>query len=314
MQRRPLGRSGLSVVPFALGGNVFGWIADEPTSMALLDRFVDQGFDFIDTADVYSRWAPGNQGGESEPIIGRWLKRRGGRDRVVIVTKVGSDLGGERKGLSARWIAQAVEDSLRRPQTDHIDLDLSHWPDPEVGHAETLGADERLIEAGKVRAIGVSNVDAAQLEDALATSARHGLARYEVLQMHDNLVERAGYEGPPEELVTREGLGTMAYVALASGFLTDKYRSEADQSQSPRGEGIAKHLTPHGRAIPAALDDIAARHRATPAQVALAWLLARPSVTAPIASATSLVQLDELLAAGRVALDATDLAQLDATR
>lgn len=314
MQRRPLGRSGLSVVPFAFGGNVFGWTADEPTSMALLDRFVDQGFDFIDTADVYSRWAPGNQGGESETIIGRWLKRRGGRDRLVIVTKVGSDLGEGRKGLSSRWITQAVEGSLKRLQTDHIDLYLSHWPDPEASYEDTLGAYARLIEAGKVRAIGVSNVDAAQLEAALATSAALGVPRYEVLQMHYNLVERAGYEGPLEDLVVREGLGTMAYFALASGFLTGKYRSPADQAKSPRGEGMAKHLTPRGLAILAALDDIAARHRATPAQVALAWLLARPSVTAPIASATSLAQLDELLGAGRIALDAADLAQLDATR
>lgn len=295
MQRRSLGRSGLSVVPFALGGNVFGWTADEPSSMALLDRFVDQGFDFIDTADVYSRWAPGNQGGESETIIGRWLKRRGGRDRVVIATKLGSDLGGERKGLSARWIAQAVGDSLRRLQTDHIDLCLSHWPDPEVGHAETLDAYQRLIEPGTVRAMGVANVGARRLKDALATSARHGLPLYEVLQMHDNLVERAGYERPLEDLVTGEGLGTMACFALASGFLTGKYRSAADETKSPRGEGMTEHLTPWGRAILAALDDISARHRATPAQVALA-------------------EFDGLLAAGRVELDAADLAQLDATR
>jgi aryl-alcohol dehydrogenase-like predicted oxidoreductase len=313
MEKRRIGRSELVVAPLCFGGNVFGWTADEATSFALLDAFVAQGFDFIDTADVYSRWAPGNQGGESETIIGRWLKRSGKRDRVVIATKVGMEMGPDRKGLSRRWIRQSVEDSLRRLQTDRIDLYQAHRDDPETPLEETLGAFAELVREGKVRAIGASNYGAARLAEALATRARAGLPRYESLQPEYNLYDRAAYEGELETLCREHQLGVIPYYSLASGFLTGKYRSPADAGKSPRGEGIAaKYLNERGRRILAALDAAAARHGATPAQVALAWLIARPGITAPIASATSLAQLEELAGAVRLRLDPATIAELDA--
>jgi aryl-alcohol dehydrogenase-like predicted oxidoreductase len=312
MEKRRIGRSELVVAPLCFGGNVFGWTADEATSFALLDAFVAQGFDFIDTADVYSRWAPGNQGGESETIIGRWLKRSGKRDRVVIATKVGMEMGPDRKGLSRRWIRQSVEDSLRRLQTDRIDLYQAHRDDPETPLEETLGAFAELIREGKVRAIGASNYGAARLAEALATSARAGLPRYESLQPEYNLYDRAGYEGELETLCREHQLGVIPYYSLASGFLTGKYRSPADAGKSPRGQDIAaKYLNERGRRILAALDAAAARHGATPAQVALAWLIARPGITAPIASATSLAQLEELAGAVRLRLDPATIAEID---
>ena len=309
--RRRLGRTDLEVSPLCFGGNVFGWTADEATSMKLLDRFTEAGLNFIDTADGYSRWVAGHQGGESETIIGKWLKARGGRDKMVIATKVGADLGPGRKGRSAKWIAKAVEDSLRRLQTDHIDLYQAHFDDAETPFEETLAAFSALIRAGKVRAIGASNLTAARLKPALDVSATTGLPRYECLQPHYNLSERTKFEGPLEDLCVQYGLGVIPYYGLAGGFLTGKYRSRADLNQSPRGAGAAKYLNEQGLKILAALDEVAAGHAATTGQVALAWLMARPSITAPIASASNLDQLNELIASVRLELSAGDMEQLD---
>jgi aryl-alcohol dehydrogenase-like predicted oxidoreductase len=307
MEQRRLGRSDLMVSPLCLGGNVFGWTADEATSFKVLDRFVGAGLNFIDTADVYSAWAPGNSGGESETIIGNWLKARRNRDKVVIATKVGWE-----KGLSAAHIRTAVEDSLRRLQTDRIDLYQSHKDDPKTPLEDTLGAYAELMRAGKVRAIGASNYSAARLREALSVSARDGLPRYESLQPEYNLYERAGYETELEPLCRENGLGVICYYSLASGFLTGKYRSEADFGRSVRGQRMAKYLNERGRRILAALDEVAAQHRATPAQVALAWLIARPGLTAPIASATSVEQVDDLVAATRLSLDRASIERLTA--
>ena len=313
MQSRPLGRSGLTVAPLALGGNVFGWTADEAASFAVLDAFVDDGFNLIDTADVYSTWVPGHRGGESETMIGRWLKKSGKRNRVVLATKVGKDMGDGRIGLAPKYIKQAVDASLQRLQTDHIDLYQSHDDDANTPLEETLGAYAELIKAGKVRAIGASNFTAARLKEALATSARFDLPRYESLQPLYNLVERPAYEADLEPLCRAEGLGVINFYALASGFLTGKYRSEADAKKSPRGNGIVKkYLTPRGRRVLDALDAAAAGHKATPAQVALAWQIARPGITAPIASATSLAQWREIAGAARLQLDAGAIAAIDA--
>lgn len=311
-QLRELGRSGLQVAPIALGGNVFGWSADEKTSFALLDAFVEAGFNLIDTADVYPAWVPGNRGGESETIIGRWLKRSGKRQNVLIATKVGK--WAERPGLSADNINQAVEDSLRRLQIDTIDLYQAHEDDESVPLEETLGAFARLIAQGKVRAIGASNYSAARLREALQVSADYHLPRYETLQPEYNLYDRSGYETALEPLVCEQGLGVISYYALASGFLSGKYRTAGDASQSSaRGaKVVARYLNPRGLRILAALDDVAASHTATPAQVALAWLIARPGITAPIVSATGVAQLHEVLAAARLVLSAAQIAQLDA--
>ncbi|OOG40212.1 aldo/keto reductase [Rhodanobacter sp. C05] len=310
MQKRPLGKSSLSVAPLAFGGNVFGWSADEKRSFELLDAFVDAGGNLIDTADVYSARVPGNRGGESETIIGRWLKQSGKRDQVVIATKVAK--WAEHPGLSPVNILQAVDGSLQRLQTDHIDLYQAHEDDASVPLAETLGAFARLIEAGKVRVIGASNYGAARFADALAVSKQHGLPRYESMQPEYNLVSRDGYEKELEPLIRAENIGVISYYALASGFLTGKYRSEADLARSnARGGAVKKYLNPHGLQVLAALDAIAAAQHATPAQVALAWLIARPGITAPIASATSVEQLHELLGAVRLQLSHDEIAQLD---
>jgi aryl-alcohol dehydrogenase-like predicted oxidoreductase len=312
MQQRPLGRSGLNVAPLALGGNVFGWTADEAASFAVLDAFVDDGFNLIDTADVYSRWVPGHTGGESETLIGRWLQKSGKRHRVVLATKVGKDMGDGKVGLAPKYIRQAVDASLKRLQTDHIDLYQSHDDDTDTALEETLGAFAELIKAGKVRAIGASNYTAARLDAALKTSARLGLPRYECLQPLYNLVERPAYEAELEPLCRREQLGVINFYALASGFLTGKYRSEADAAKSPRGAGIVKkYLNERGRRVLDALDSAAAQHNATPAQVALAWQIARPGITAPIASATSVAQWREIAAAARLQLDAETIAAID---
>jgi aryl-alcohol dehydrogenase-like predicted oxidoreductase len=310
MQLRPLGRSPLAIAPLAFGGNVFGWSVDEKRAFELLDAFVDAGFNLIDTADVYPAWVPGNRGGESETIIGNWLRQSGKRDRVVIATKVAK--WAEQPGLSPVNIQQAVEGSLRRLKVDCIDLYQAHEDDATVPLAETLGAFARLIEQGKVRAIGASNYQAERFADALRVSAEHGLPRYESLQPEYNLLRRAAYERELEPLVRREQIGVISYYALASGFLSGKYRSEADLAKSAsRGGSVRKYLDPRGLGILAALDEVAAAHRATPAQVALAWLIARPGLTAPIASATSLEQLHELLGAVRLALTPDEIARLD---
>ncbi len=313
MEQRQLGRSGLTVAPLCFGGNVFGWTADEATSFRLLDAFLDAGFNFIDTADVYSAWAPGNKGGESETIIGNWLKSRGTRDRVVIATKVGSEMGPGKKGLSAAYIRKAVEDTLRRLQTDRIDLYQSHWDDPDTPFEETLGAYQRLIQEGKVRAIGASNLTAARLREALDVAAKAGLPRYETLQPEYNLYDRSGYEAELEGVCRENGLGVISYYSLAAGFLTGKYRSAEDAGKSARGGGVvSKYLNDRGRAILAALDEVAAQHRGTPAQVALAWLIARPGLTAPIASASKVEQMGDLVAAAQLTLDGTSIERLNA--
>ncbi|MGB5939304.1 MAG: aldo/keto reductase [Rhodanobacter sp.] len=310
MQKRPLGHSPLSIAPLAFGGNVFGWSVDERRSFELLDAFVDAGGNLIDTADVYSAWVPGNAGGESETIIGKWLKKSGKRDRVVISTKVAK--WAEHPGLSPVNIRQAVDGSLQRLQVDCIDLYQAHQDDASVPMADTLGEFARLIEAGKVRVIGASNFGAARFADALAVSKQHGLPRYESLQPEYNLVSRAGYEQELEPLIRREGIGVISYYALASGFLSGKYRSEADLAKSSaRGGAVKKYLNPHGLQVLAALDAVAAAHGATPAQVALAWLIARPGLTAPIVSATSVEQLRELLGATSLQLSDNEIAQLD---
>jgi aryl-alcohol dehydrogenase-like predicted oxidoreductase len=310
MQRRPLGKSPLAIAPLAFGGNVFGWSVDEATSFALLDAFVDAGFNLVDTADVYSAWVPGNRGGESETIIGKWLKRSGKRDQVLIATKVGKWV--EQPGLSPVNIEQAVEGSLRRLQTDHIDLYQAHADDASVPLTETLGAFARLIEQGKVRAIGASNYGADRFAEALAIADQHGLPRYESLQPEYNLADRAGYEAALEPLVRQERVGVICYYALASGFLTGKYRSAADLAKSAARSGsVKKYLDPRGMKILAALDAVADAHRAKPVQVALAWLMARPGITAPIASATSVAQLEELIGVAQLTLAADEIAALD---
>ncbi len=311
MDKRRLGRSNLMVSPLCLGGNVFGWTADEATSFRLLDAYVDAGLNFIDTADVYSTWVPGNKGGESESIIGRWMKARGNRDKLVIATKVGSEMGPNQKGLSKTYIRSAVEASLQRLQTDHIDLYQSHRDDLDTPQQETLQAYEELIRDGKVRAIGASNFTAARLKEALEISAELGLPRYESLQPKYNLHDRAEYEADLEPLCRQEEIGVIPYYGLASGFLTGKYRSEADFGKSVRGGRMASYLDERGKRILAALDEVAARKDATPAQIALAWLMARPGLTAPIASATSVEQLEDFVKAVTVHLDGSDIAQLD---
>jgi aryl-alcohol dehydrogenase-like predicted oxidoreductase len=312
MNTRPLGNTGLQVAPLAFGGNVFGWTADEATSHSLLDAFVDAGGNLVDTADVYSRWAPGHVGGESETVIGRWLhKKASNRGRIVLATKVGKEMGPGLLGLSRVYIHSAVDASLKRLRTDHIDLYQSHDDDTHTPLEETLGAFADLIKAGKVRAIGASNFSATRLAEALDTSRRLGLPRYECLQPLYNLYDRAPYEADLEPLCRQEGLGVINFFGLARGFLTGKYRSEADLGQSPRGAGIKGYLNPRGFAILAALEAVAKETGGTMAQVALAWQMARPGLTAPIASATSLKQFSELAGAMRLQLPAELIQLLD---
>lgn len=312
MDYRTLGRSTLKVSPVCLGGNVFGWTVDEPTSFSILDAWLDAGFNFVDTADTYSRWAPGHRGGESETIIGKWLKASGKRDKVILATKVGMDMGDGRTGLKPAYIRQAVEDSLRRLQTDHIDLYQAHKDDESTSLAETLEAFGALVKEGKVRVIGASNYSAPRLREALETSRRRGLPRYESMQPLYNLYDRAVYEQELEPVCREHGVGVINFYALAAGFLTGKYRKEADAEKSPRGRtSVDKYLNERGRRILVALDTVAGRTRSKPGQVAIAWLLARPSVTAPIASASSLAQLAELEAALRIKVSAEDIALLD---
>jgi len=309
MKMRTLGHSGIKVAPLVFGGNVFGWTVDEPTAFALLDRFVGQGFNAIDTADVYSAWAPGNAGGESETVIGNWLKRRGRRGDVVLITKVGK--GGARKGLSAANIQAAVEDSLRRLQTDYLDVYFAHLDDTNTPLEETLEAFARLIAAGKVRTIGASNYTAARLEAALSSAADKMLPRYEVVQPLYNLYDRQDFEAGLARLATERELGVICFYGLASGFLTGKYRSEQDVAHSKRAHSLRKYFDPRGMRILATLGHVAKELSASPAQVALAWLIAHPAVTAPIASATSLSQLDDILGAARLQLPEPVIRTLD---
>lgn len=311
MQMRQLGHSGTEISPLVLGGNVFGWTVDEPTSFRLLDALVAAGFNFIDTADIYSKWAPGNKGGESESILGNWMKSRGNRQRVVIATKVGMEMGPGMKGLSQAYIRRAAEDSLKRLQTDYIDLYQSHTDDKDTPLAETLGAYAQLVKEGKVRAIGASNYSAERLSEALQVSKQYGLPRYQSLQPNYNLYDRADYEAKLEAVCRENGLGVIPYFSLASGFLTGKYRSEADLSASKRGPMVKKYLNDRGFRILRALDKVAQQTGATPAKVALAWLMARPGITAPIASATSLAQLHDLIAATELKLDSAAIDELN---
>jgi len=293
-----------------LGGNVFGWTVEEPAAFKILDALVDAGLNFIDTADIYSTWVPGHTGGESETIIGNWLKKSGKRSKVILATKVGMQMPAG-KGLKKDYIFHAAEDSLRRLQTDHIDLYQSHEDDPATPLEETLGAYAELIKQGKVRAIGASNYSAERLAEALKVSRQHGLPEYQSLQPKYNLYERAEYEATLEPLALKEKFGVIPYYGLASGFLTGKYRSESDLAKSPRGAGVKKYLNPRGFHILAALDEVAKSHHSTPGKVALAWLIARPSVTAPIASATSLEQLHDLVDSTRLELDQPSIEALN---
>jgi aryl-alcohol dehydrogenase-like predicted oxidoreductase len=311
MQKRRLGQSQILTAPLVLGGNVFGWTLDEPGSFRILDEFVGAGFDFIDTADVYSNFVPGNVGGESETIIGNWLAQRGNRRRVVIATKVGMRMGPDREGLSKAYIFRSVEDSLRRLRTDYIDLYQSHCDDARTPLEETLGAYAELIRQGKIRAIGASNYGAARLEEALDIAKRENLPRYDSLQPEYNLYDRANYETGLETVCVQRGLGVISYFSLASGFLAGKYRSPSDLKSAARAGMVGKYLTPRGARILRALDEVAASHHSTPASVALAWLMARPSVTAPIASATSSAQLKTLIAAAQLQLGPAAVEALD---
>jgi len=311
LKTRQLGNSGINVPLLTFGGNVFGWTVDEKTSFSLLDALVEKGLFFIDTADVYSRWAPGNQGGESETIIGKWLKKSGKRDKIVLATKVGIEMSPEKKGLKPAYIRQAVEDSLRRLQTDVIDLYQAHRDDESTPLADTLGTFDALVKEGKVRALGASNYSAQRLQAALDISKQQGLARYETLQPEYNLYDREGYESELEQVARDNHLGVINYYALASGFLSGKYKKPQDAAKSQRGQGIVdKYLNERGLRIVEALEDVAASHDASATQVALAWLIARPGITAPIVSDTSLQQLDELVKATELALSKQEIEEL----
>ncbi len=312
IEKRKLGNSNLEVAPLIFGGNVFGWtVKDDKSASELLDHFVDSGFNMIDTADVYSNWIPGNHGGESETMIGKWLKQSGKRDRVLIATKSGLDMGNGRKGLSKKHILRSAEESLARLQTDYLDLYQSHTEDKETPLEETLEAYSELIKQGKVRAIGASNFQPATLQSALKISQEKKLPRYDSLQPEYNLYVRNKFEGELETVCRENQIGVIPYFSLASGFLTGKYRSEKDLENRSRGSRVQKYLNPRGMRILAALDEVSKQCNATAAQVSLAWLLAKPTIAAPIASATSVKQLDELLRAARVKLDAAAVQKLD---
>ena len=310
MEKRRLGNSSVEVSRLCFGGNVFGWTVDQSTSFKLLDAFLDAGFNFVDTADSYSTWVAGHRGGESETVIGNWFKARGNRDKVILATKVGSEVAG-RKGLSRDYILSEVEESLRRLQTDYIDLYQSHRDDANTPVDETLAAYTQLVKEGKVRVIGASNFSPERLEASLQASRKHGYPRYESLQPNYNLYDRSDYESKLEPLCVKEHLGVIPYFSLASGFLTGKYRSQADLEKSARGKFVQKYMNERGRRIVAALEQVAKQKSSTPARVAIAWLMARPSITAPIASATTLEQLQELVEATRLKLDTAAISLLN---
>ncbi|MNK63047.1 General stress protein 69 [compost metagenome] len=310
MEKRILGKSDLNIAPVVFGGNVFGWTIDQAKSFEILDHFIESGFNCIDTADVYSRWVPGNKGGESETIIGNWLKKHGKRHDVIIATKVGSDMG-QGKSLKKDYIINQVEHSLNRLQTDYIDLYFSHYDDENTPVEETLSAYDSLIKAGKVRWIGASNFSANRLKESLIFSNEHNLPRYEVYQPGYNLYDREGFEAEHEKICLEHNLGVVTYYALASGFLSGKYRSEADLSKSQRGGGAKKYLNDRGFKILGALDQVAETHGVEQASVALAWLFYHPSVTAPIASVTDLNQLKSFTEAANLKLSPEDISLLD---
>ncbi|MFL5811755.1 MAG: aldo/keto reductase [Flavisolibacter sp.] len=310
MQKRKIGNSDLSIAPFVLGGNVFGWTIDESTSFQVLDAFIETGCEMIDTADVYSNWKEGNKGGESETIIGNWMQKRGNRSKVLIATKVGGDMG-QGKNLKKDYIMKAVEASLKRLQTDYIDLYQSHWDDITTPVDETLEAYSQLIKDGKLRYIGASNLSKERLEDSLNASKKNNLPRYQSLQPRYNLYDREEFETQYQQICIRENLAVLPYYGLASGFLTGKYRSAKDLSKSARGGGIQKYLTPRGLKILDTLDSIASRYQTRPATIALAWLMAKPAITAPIASATNTDQLEDLVKAVDLHLDDEAMQLLD---
>lgn len=311
MEKRKLGTTGLEIAPLAFGGNVFGWTVNEARSFELLDAFIAAGFNFIDTANSYSRWAPGHKGGESETIIGNWLKKRGNRDKVIIATKVGSDMGEGNKGLSKKYILQAVEESLFRLQTDYIDLYQSHFPDTATAISETLEAFAELMKQGKVKAIGGSNLTAAQLTEEIQVAKDNSLPCYQTLQPLYNLYERAAFEKELQPICMQNNIAVINYFALASGFLTGKYRSENDFSKSIRGGSMHKYLNQRGFRILDVLDKVSQQYNATPAQVSIAWLLTRPTIAAPIASATNTEQLQDLEKAVSLKLDEEAIKILD---
>jgi aryl-alcohol dehydrogenase-like predicted oxidoreductase len=311
--KRPLGNTGLQIGPLVLGGNVFGWTVDQPTSFELLDLFVDAGLNAVDTADAYSAWVPGHKGGESETVLGNWFKEDSSRrGKTVLITKVGMPLGPGSGGLSAKHIVTAVEDSLRRLQTHYIDLYLSHRPDATTPVEETLGAYEVLLRQGKVKAVGASNYSPEQLRQALDVASKSGLPRYQVLEPEYNLYDRNSFEGGLRNLCIAEGLGVITYYGLASGFLTGKYRNKNDLGKNVRSGSIEKYLNPRGLRILDALDTVAQAHGAQPAEVALAWLMSRDGVTAPIASATSIAQVNSLIRATQLDLNASEISLLNA--
>lgn len=303
MEKRQLGNTDLHIYPIAFGGNVFGWTLDEKKSFEILNGFTEAGFNFIDTADVYSRWAPGNSGGESEKIIGNWLKEKKNRHDIILTTKVGSDMGDGKKGLKKQYILKAIEDSLKRLKTDYLDLYQTHFDDVETPVQETLEAYDQLVKDGKIRWIGTSNMSPERIKESFETSAEKGLPNYETLQPHYNLYAREKYETNYEPLALGHGLGVITYFSLESGFLTGKYRTKEDLSKSPRGGDMDKYFDERGLKILVALDEISKQNNTTPAAVALAWLIQRPSVTAPIVSATSLSQLDSIIQAPNLNLD-----------
>lgn len=307
MQKRILGKTDLAIAPLAFGGNVFGWTLDEKKSFEILDAFVDAGFNFIDTADAYSTWVPGNKGGESETIIGKWLKLRNHKNKVIVTTKVGSDMGQGHKDISKKYILKAAEDSLKRLQLDVIDLYQTHWDDDVTPVEETLEAYAQLVKEGKVRWVGASNLSAARLKESLEASKKNGFPLYQTFQPEYNLYAREKFEKEIQPICIEENLSVICYYSLASGFLTGKYRGEADLGKSPRGGGIKQYLNPKGFAILAALDQVAAKYQSTPATVALAWIIAQPTIGAPIASATSVEQLKELTAAVELQLSKEDI-------
>ncbi|MFT3933821.1 MAG: aldo/keto reductase [Chitinophagaceae bacterium] len=311
MNKKQLGKTGLQIAPLVLGGNVFGWTIDEPTSFEVLDGFVGAGFNLIDTANSYSTWAPGNKGGESEAIIGNWVKKRNNRNDVLIATKVGSDMGNGNKGVAKKYILQAADESLRRLQTDYIDLYQTHFDDEATPVEETLEAYDILVKAGKVRWIGTSNMTPERLQQSLKAADKNSLPLYQSLQPEYNLYAREKFETLYEKICLENNIGVISYYSLASGFLTGKYRSEKDFAKSARGGGMQKYLNPRGFAILDALDTAAAKYKTNAAAIAIAWLIAKPSITAPIASATSVQQLGELAKAASIVLTAEDMALLD---
>jgi aryl-alcohol dehydrogenase-like predicted oxidoreductase len=307
MIKRKLGKTGMEIAPLVFGGNIFGWTADQAASFKVLDAFTAAGFNSVDTADVYSRWVPGHTGGESETILGEWMKQRGNRSKIIVATKVGMDMGDGKKGLSKSHILRSAEDSLARLQTDYIDLYQSHNDDPDTPLEETLGAYAQLIKQGKVRAIGASNHKVERLAGALEVSKKNGLPAYQTLQPNYSLIERAEYEINLEPLCLKEGLGVINYFPLAGGFLSGKYRLESDAAGKARARNVTKYLNDRGFKILAALDQVAKKYNATPAGISLAWLLARPSITAPIVSATNLEQLKDLISSVDLKLDAASV-------